>query len=163
MAYKPEFERKFIVSYNKNKKNINETAKELNLDIVSAKYLEKKLCKSITSVKVEKPKEVKAKDKSSWNHWSDKDIAKLKILKGQGYTTRYISETLGRSMDSVYLMVHRMKNSNSKPVVKSILDKAIKTQVVQSKPKQKINTFNSNIQVNTELVGEKEVRITVKY
>ena len=161
MAYKPEFERRFIVSYNKNKKDIKETAKELNLDIVSAKYLEKKLCKSITSVKVEKPKEVKAKDKTSW-YWSDKDIARLKILKGQGYTTRYISEALGRSMDSVYLMVHRMKNNNSKPVVKSLLDKAIKTQVVQSKPKQKINTFNSNIQVNTELVGEKEVRITIK-
>ena len=56
-----------------------------------------------------------------------------------------------------------MKDNNSKPVVKSLLDKAIKTQVVQSKPKQKINTFNSNIQVNTELVGEKEVRITIKY
>ena len=149
MAYKPEFERKFIVSYNKNKKDIKETAKELNLDIVSAKYLEKKLCKSIIGVKIEKPKEAKPKDKPSWNHWSDKDIAKLKILKGQGYTTRYISEALDRSMGSVYLMIHRMKNNNSKPVVKSLLDKAIKTQVAQSKPKQKINTFNSNIQVNT--------------
>ena len=163
MAYKPEFERKFIVSYNKNKKDVKETAKELNLDIVSAKYLEKKLCKSITSVKVEKPKETNSKDKSSQSHWSDKDIARLKILKGQGYTTRYISEALGRSMGSVYLMVHRLKSDNSKPVVKSLLDKAINTQVVQSKPKQKINTFNSNIQVNTELVGEKEVRITIKY
>ena len=162
MAYKPEFERKFIVSYNKNKKDIKETAKELNLDIVSAKYLEKKLCKSITSVKVEKPKEVKAKDKTFW-YWSDKDIARLKILKGQGYTTKYISEALGRSIGSVYLMVHRLKSDNSKPVVKSLLDKAINTQVVQSKPKQKINTFNSSIQVDTELVGAKEIRITIKY
>ena len=165
MAYGKEFEKKFIVEYSANNKNLNKTAEILNLDTKSAKYLEKKLCSTPIKVarKVEPVKqEFKAKPIKTklYHDFTKKEIAEVKLMKGYGMSYGEIAAKIGVDKEKVYNLVYRL----NKGMNKSKISTAIKSQVQSKKelPQIKVESKPS-IQVNTELVGEKEVRITIKY
>ena len=165
MAYGKEFEKKFIVEYSANNKNLNKTAEILNLDTKSAKYLEKKLCS--TPVKVTKKvesvkKEFKAKPIKTnlYHNFTKQEIAEVKLMKGYGMSYDDIANKIGVDKERVCNLVYRL----NKGMNKSKISTAIKSQVQSKKELPQIRVESKpNIQVSTEIVGEKEVRITIKY
>ena len=165
MAYGKEFEKKFIVEYSANNKNLDKTAEILNLDAKSARYLEKKLCS--TPVKVTRKtepikQEIKTKPaKTNFYHdFTKQEIAEVKLMKGYGMSYGEIAAKIGVDKERVYNLVYRLNRGMDKSKVST----AIKSQVQSKKELPQIRVESKpNIQVSTEIVGEKEVRITIKY
>lgn len=168
MAYGKEFEKKFIVEYSANNKNLDKTAEILNLDTKSAKYLEKKLCSTPVKVhrnmggtpievKLEQPKKVKT---NLYHDFTKQEIAEVKLMKGYGMSYGEIAAKIGVDKERVYNLVYRLNRGMDK----SKISTAIKSQVQSKKELPQIRVESKpNIQVSTEIVGEKEVRITIKY
>lgn len=165
MAYGKEFEKKFIVEYSANNKNLDKTAEILNLDTKSAKYLEKKLCSTpVKATKKVEPikQEVKTKPVKTnlYHDFTKQEIAEVKLMKGYGMSYGEIAAKIGVDKERVYNLVYRLNRGMNK----SKISTAIKSQVQSKKELPQIRVESKpNIQVSTEIVGEKEVRITIKY
>lgn len=164
MSYGKDFEKKFIVEHTSNSRNLERTARTMGIELRAAKYLEKKLCSTPTKITViqhksEDIKEILSKEKT-YHKFTAKEISDVKLMIGYGHTPREVAEKLGLKEKSINDLLYRIDKLNQH----SKISEAIESQVETTKELPIIKSSNKfDIQVNTEIIGEREIRITIKY